>query len=141
MGEACLAAHKVWIKPEIPDGKPTVYGWCVRHPENFVLAPNTDIGFGTYIQAEYGVTIEEGVQIGSNCSIYSISTINNVKGSICLKKNCKIGSHSLIMPGVTVGENAVVGAFSYVDFNVLPNRTYIPQQRFKVKVEVGKDET
>ena len=35
-----------------------------------------------------------------------------------LKKNCKIGSHSKIMPGVTVGENAVVGAHSFVNRDV-----------------------
>lgn len=35
-----------------------------------------------------------------------------------LGKNCRIGTHSAIMPGVTVGENAVVGAFSFVNKDV-----------------------
>ena len=35
-----------------------------------------------------------------------------------LKKNCKAGSHSTIMPGVTVGENSVVGAHSFVNRDV-----------------------
>ena len=38
-----------------------------------------------------------------------------------LKKNCKIGSHSVIMPGVTVGENSLVGAFSFVNKDIPAN--------------------
>ncbi len=38
-----------------------------------------------------------------------------------MKKNCRIGSHSVVMPGVTVGENAVVGAFSFVDRDIPAN--------------------
>jgi acetyltransferase-like isoleucine patch superfamily enzyme len=37
---------------------------------------------------------------------------------VVLKKNCRIGTHSVIMPGVTVGEDAVVGAFSFVNQDV-----------------------
>ena len=35
-------------------------------------------------------------------------------GKIHLCKNCAIGTGSLIMPGVTVGEGAIVGAGSLV---------------------------
>ncbi|PIP46057.1 MAG: acetyltransferase, partial [Deltaproteobacteria bacterium CG23_combo_of_CG06-09_8_20_14_all_51_20] len=31
-------------------------------------------------------------------------------GQVLIKRNARIGSHTVIMPGVTVGENAVVGA-------------------------------
>jgi len=61
------------------------------------------------------------VQIGSHCAIYSISTIDNKEGTVILKKNCKIGSHSVIMPGVTVGENSIVGAFSFVNTDIPAN--------------------
>ena len=40
---------------------------------------------------------------------------------ITLKKNYKIGIHSLIIPGVTIGENAVIGAFSFVNRDVPDN--------------------
>jgi acetyltransferase-like isoleucine patch superfamily enzyme len=43
------------------------------------------------------------------------------KAPVVLKKNCKIGSHSLIMPGVTVGENSIVGAFSFVNEDIPDN--------------------
>ncbi len=107
-----------WRYPEIEDGKPTKYNWIVQHVQNFHLGFKTDIGAFTYINAKYGVTIEDFVQIGSHCSIYSISTIDDKQGEVLLKKNCRLGSHSVVMPGVTIGENAVVGAFSFVNADI-----------------------
>jgi len=112
---------KDWNFPEINEGELTSYNWLVQHKDNLVLGYKTDIGAFTYINAKNGVVIEDFVQIGSHCSIYSVSTIDSREGKVILKKNCKIGTHSVIMPGVTIGENAVVGAFSFVTKNVPPN--------------------
>jgi len=110
-----------WTYPEIEEGKPTKYNWLVQNKDGLKLGYKTDIGAFTYINAKYGVIIEDYVQIGSHCSIYSISTIDDKKGTVTLKKNCKIGSHSVILPGVTVGENAIVGAMSLVNKDIPPN--------------------
>lgn len=109
---------KTWEAPEIKEGLPTRYHWVVQHKDNFTLGYMTDIGAFTYINAQYQVIVEDFVQIGSHCSIYSISTIDNKKGQVRLKKNCKIGTHSVVMPGVTIGENAIVGAFSFVTLDI-----------------------
>ena len=93
----------------------------MQYPENLKLGKYTDIGAFTYINAKYGVVIEDYVQIGSHCSIYSISTIDNKKGKVVIRKNARIGSHSVVMPGVKIGENAIVGAFSFVNKNIPPN--------------------
>lgn len=102
-------------------GKPTKYNWTVLYPDGFKLWKNTDIGAYTLIVAKHGVEIEEDVQIGSHCSLYSYSTIDNKTGKVVLKKNCRIGTHSSIMPGVTVGENTIVGAHSFVNRSLPPN--------------------
>lgn len=107
-----------WKAPEIEEGKPTKYNWLVQNLCNFQLGYKTDIGAFSYINAKYGVTIADFVQIGSHCSIYSVSTIDQKQGPVLLKKNCRIGSHSIVMPGVTIGENAVVGAFSFVNRDI-----------------------
>lgn len=112
---------KNWKFPGIEDGKLTKYNWLVQNKKGLKLGQKTDIGAFTYINAKNGVVIEDLVQIGSYCSIYSASTIDKKKGKVVLKKNCKIGSHSVIMPGVTVGENSVVGAFSFVNKDVPDN--------------------
>ena len=31
-----------------------------------------------------------------------------------LKENCKVGSHSTVLPGVTIGKNSIIGANSLV---------------------------
>jgi acetyltransferase-like isoleucine patch superfamily enzyme len=110
-----------WEYPKIEEGKLTKYNWMVQHKDKLRLGYKTDIGAFTYINAKNGVLIEDYVQIGSHCAIYSVSTIDNKEGPVTLKKNCKIGSHSVIMPGVTVGENSVIGAFSFVSDDIPAN--------------------
>jgi len=110
-----------WKQPEIEEGKPTKYNWVVQNIDGFKLGFKTDIGAFTYINAQNGVTIEDNVQIGSHCSIYSVSTIDNTSGEVVLENNCKLGSHSTVLPGVTIGENSIIGAHSLVKSNILPN--------------------
>ena len=110
-----------WDYPEIIDGEPTKYHWIVKGTQNFKLGYKTDIGAFTYINAKYGVKIDDFVQIGSHCSLYSVSTIDNKHGKILLKKGCRIGTHSVIMPGITVGENSIIGAFSFVNTDIPAN--------------------
>jgi acetyltransferase-like isoleucine patch superfamily enzyme len=109
-----------WKYPVIEDGKPTKYNWVVQNLDGFKLGFKTDIGAFSYINAKRGVTIEDEVQIGSHCSIYSISTIDDKAGEVVLKENCKIGSHSTILPGVTIGINSIIGAHSLVNMDI-PN--------------------
>jgi acetyltransferase-like isoleucine patch superfamily enzyme len=112
---------KNWRFPKIVDRKLSKYNWMIQYKEGLKLGKKTDIGAFTYINAKYGVVIGDNVEIGSHCSIYSMSTIDNKTGKVVLGKNCRIGSHSVVMPGVTVGENAIVGAFSFVNKDITAN--------------------
>ncbi len=103
-----------WQPPEIIDGQPTKYNWIVQNKVGLQLGRRTDIGAFTYINAKHGVTIEDEVQIGSHCSIYSVSTIDGKNAPVILRRNCRIGTHSSVMPGVTIGENTIIGAHSLV---------------------------
>lgn len=111
---------KNWQYPEIKDGVPTKYHWLVQNSAGLELGYKTDIGAYTYINAKFGIILEDKVQIGSHCSLYSVSTIDNKQGKIILKENCKIGSHSTVMPGVTIGKNSIIGAHSLV-ISDIPN--------------------
>lgn len=128
-----------WKHPEINEGELTKYNWLVQHKENLQLGNKTDIGAFTYINAKSGVAVEDFVQIGSHCSIYSVSTIDEKEGPVVLKKNCKIGSHSVIMPGVTIGENSIIGAFSFVNKDI-PSNVIAFGVPAKVKRKVRVDE-
>ena len=122
-----------WVIPEINHGKLTKYNYIVQYPDSLKLGKNFDIGTFTYINAKFGVTIEDNVQIGSHCSVYSHSTIDEKQGSVILKKNCRIGTHSTIMPGVTIGKNSVVAAYSFVTCDIPENELWagIPSAKIK----------
>ena len=110
-----------WQYPQIEESKLTKYHWVVQNLDGLKIGNKTDIGAFTYINAKYGVVIEDFVQIGSHCSLYSVSTIDNKQGKIVLRENCKIGSHSTIMPNVTIGKNSIIGAHSLVLFDIPDN--------------------
>lgn len=114
-----------WKLPIITHSKLTKYNYIVQYPENLKLGKNFDIGTFTYINCKNGVEIRDGVQIGSHCAIYSHSTIDGKQGKVVLQKNCKIGTHSTIMPGVTIGENSIIGAYSFVKKNVPKNQLWV----------------
>lgn len=125
--------NKTWEKPLIEDGKLTEFNYIVQYSENLKLGKNFDIGTFTYINAQFDVEISDYVQIGSHCSIYSNSTIDSKKGKVILKKYCKIGTHSTIMPNVIVGENSIIAAYSFVTKNIPDNELWggIPAQLIK----------
>ena len=128
-----------WTPPTIEHGKLTRWNWVVQYPDGFELGERTDIGAFTYINARYGVELEPEVQIGSHCSIYSHSTIDGKTEKVTLKRNARIGSHSVVMPGVTVGENSIVGAFSFVNRDIPPNVIAVGQPA-KVLRDLRPDE-
>lgn len=75
-----------------------------------------------------GITIEDDVQIGPKVNIItenhpvdpSQRKMLNLK-SVLVKKNAWIGAAATILPGVTIGENAIVAAGAVVHKNVAAN--------------------
>jgi serine acetyltransferase len=128
-----------WQPPEIEERKLNKYNWLVLHKEKLQLGKNTDIGAFTLLDASEGIIIEEGVKIGSHCSIYSRTDIDKKAGIVTIKKNAGIGSHSVIMPNITIGENAIVGAMSFVNKNIPANEVWVGcPARFLKKREYSK---
>ena len=116
---------KTWTKPTYDENGMTQWYWRVIGIENFKLGERVEIGSFTIIDAKEGITIEDNVKIGWSCSIFSVSTIDNKNGKIILKKGCKIGANSVIMPGIIVGENATVGANSLVNKSIPANEVWV----------------
>jgi len=116
-----MARFNKWQAPKIIEGKLNKYYWLVQNIKGFKLGKNTDIGAFTYINALNKVTIEDNAQIGSHCSIYSTSTIDHKNGPVMIKTGACVGSHSTVMPGVTIGENALCGAHSFINKDIPAN--------------------
>lgn len=103
-----------WKFPRFRKDGMTKWGWKCQYHNKLKVGKYTDIGAFSYLNAKYGIELQDSVQIGSHSSLYSVSTIDNKKGKILIKKNACIGSHCVVMPGVKIGENSVIGAFSFV---------------------------
>jgi len=128
--------EKIWEEPMFGEKGLTQWYWRVLHPENFELENNVQIGSFTVIDATEGVKIEDNVKIGFGCNILSYSSIDKKGGRVLLKRNCKIGSNTVIMPGVTVGENTIVGASSLVNREIPSNEVWVGcPVRYLKKVE------
>lgn len=115
---------------EIGDG--SKIGAFVEIQKNARIGKNVKVSSHTFICE--GVTIEDDVFIGHNVSFindkYPHSTSEN--GSLQteadwavvpthVKKGASIGTSSTILCGVSIGENAIVGAGSVVTKDVPPN--------------------
>lgn len=111
----------------------TKWYWRVINVKKFQLGERVEIGSFTIIDAKEGVIIEDDVKIGWGCSIFSYSSIDNKKGKIILKKGCKVGANSVVMPGIKIGENSTVGANSLVNQNIPPNQTWVGSPVKKLK--------
>jgi acetyltransferase-like isoleucine patch superfamily enzyme len=98
------------------------------------IGKNVKVSTHTFICE--GVSIEDDVFIGHNVSFindkYPRST--NAEGSLqteadwkvvptVVKKGASIGTSATILCGVTIGENAIIGAGSVVTKNIPPNVT------------------
>ena len=111
-----------WEYPKFHTNNITKWHWVATYRENLKLGKNTDIGAFCFLQCEFGLTIEDEVQIGGGVFIYTKDTIGNNNGPVTLLKNCKIGANSVVMPNVLIGRNAIIGACSFVKAGtVVPN--------------------
>ena len=104
----------------------------IMPPLNVVRAKNVKIGKNVVIMNNClmmsvgGITIEDDVLVAANSQLISnnhdlqehqIITCKPVH----LKRNCWIGAGATILPGVTIGQNSVVGAGSVVTKDVPDN--------------------
>ncbi|MDE1848533.1 MAG: acyltransferase [Nanoarchaeota archaeon] len=110
-----------WKRPEIQHGVLTAYNFLVHYPEGLDLGNYVDISQFVYIQARGGVRIEDNVEIGPFTAILSESTIDSKLGRIIIGEGACIGTHSTIMPGIKIGKNSVIGAYSFVTRDIPDN--------------------
>ena len=113
-----------------------------------------DVFIGEYVRVDLNhadlITIEDGVHIAADVRLlchkrdlsnYKPDDIYGMQpykyGKIHLCKNCAIGTGTIVMPGVTVGEGAVVGAGSLVTKDI-PAWTIAVGRPAKVLREITK---
>jgi acetyltransferase-like isoleucine patch superfamily enzyme len=93
-----------------------------------VVRPSTML----FADNDAGITIEDDVMMGCGVHVY----VNNhrfdnpdmpiidqgyyASKDVVLKKGCWLGANAIVLPGVTIGENSVVGAGSVVTKSIPP---------------------
>lgn len=100
----------------------------INYGKNLTIGKNVFINFDCTFLTLGGITIEDEVLIGPKVSLI---TENHplepqyrkglIGKSILLKRNSWIGANATILPGVTIGENAVVAAGAVVSKDVPDN--------------------
>ncbi len=86
-----------------------------------------------------GVHIDECTYVAFNARIMTHDRTRGLYVHTRIGKNCFIGGESLILPGVVIGDNCVVGAGSVVTRNV-PERSIVagnPAKIIQSDIEVG----
>ena len=96
--------------------------------ENISLGKNVFVNHACTFMDRGGITVGDNVLIGPKVNLITtghplnpaerLATISN---PICIKKGAWIGAGATILPGVTVGENAVVAAGAVVSKDVPDN--------------------
>lgn len=95
--------------------------------KNITIGKNVFINSGCHFQDWGGITIGDDTLIGS---YVVFATINheknpygrgNIPSPIAIGKRVWIGSHATILPGVTIGDNAIVAAGAVVAKDVPEN--------------------
>ena len=127
-----LCKNKFYHFEETAAFRPGAYAICcskISIGKNVVIRPGTMLFADTRPNGAT-ITIEDDVLMGSgihiyvsnhkfddpNCSIIEQGYYNSKP--VLLKKGCWIGANTIILPGVTIGRNVVIGAGSVVTKDV-----------------------
>ena len=104
---------------------PPFYTDCGK---NIHVGKGVFINAGCHFQDQGGITLGDGTQIGHNVVLATLnhglrpedrSTV--IPSPIVIGKNVWVGANATILPGVTIGDNAVVAAGAVVSKDVPAN--------------------
>lgn len=111
--------------------------FCIINPKlleifsSFKVGDRVFINTGLTLMAHAPIEIEDEVMIAPNVSLLAVghdpdlsgieARESMVFGKILIKSGVWIGAGSILLPGVTIGENSVIGAGSIVTKDIPPN--------------------
>lgn len=102
-------------------GRITVY-----YPENIFVGSHTSLNEGVELNARGGIEIGDYVHISSGTTMHSGKLNYKNTGEdrkhqtekIVIENGVWVGSGAIILPGITIGQNSVVGAGAVVTKNI-----------------------
>jgi len=136
LGDEVFIGHGSMIRSGVIIGNRSVIGHLV------VIEKDTLIGDDVTIQSQCHITalarVEDCVFMGPKAMLINTNKISHgrfyeakLEGPH-IKYGARIGSGSIIMPGVTIGRNAVIGAGSIVTKNVPDEQIWFGKQTITI---------
>lgn len=98
----------------------------VRHPANIRIGPGSIVGHRAILDGRHGITIGRNVNFSTGVWIWTVQhdpsspTFDDVGGPVVIGDHAWISCRTVILPGVTIGEGAVVAAGAVVTKDVAP---------------------
>jgi len=95
-------------------------------PESIEIGAYCTIGDSAFLDGRSGLTIGDSVNLGSHVSIYTRQHdvddpwFAEVGAPVRIEDHAWVSSHAIVLPGVTIGEGAVVAAGAVVTKDVPP---------------------
>lgn len=116
--------HRIF--PEMGEGSRVSAPLTAVRPHMVKIGRNVVVMPGCLMMSAGGITIDDGALIAANVQLISNNHDLYQRQIITCRpvhigKNAWIGAGATILPGVTVGDNAVVGAASVVTKDVAPD--------------------
>ena len=104
--------------------------WTFREPHKIIIGDNVHIGNNAFFAGEGGIIIGDNTHISRNVTVYTsnhdylgdaLPYDNKKKYSpVIIEQNVWIGMNVSIIPGVTIGEGAIIGIGTVVNRNIEP---------------------
>ena len=108
------------------------------------LGKNVFANHGLTVMSAGGIVIEDGVMMGPEVALLTVNHEPDdirviMTGAIRLCKNAWIGARATILPGVTVGEGAIVASGAVVSKDVPPHAVVggVPAKIIKIRETKG----
>ena len=89
-----------------------------------------NVGPGLVLAHPYGITVNGGVKIGKDCTLFKGSTIGSVRGGKnagvpCLGDRVVVCCNAMVCGNIIIGNDVLIAAGAYVNFDVPDNSVVI----------------
>jgi maltose O-acetyltransferase len=135
--------YKYFLRVKIGKNS-SIHRGCQIRWGKIVIGDNVIIGENALLDGRVGLYIGNNVNFSSNVSVYSLQhdynspTFEAVGEAVYIKDNAWISCNTVILPGVTVNEGAVVAAMCLVNKDV-PEYTVVGGVPFKIINKRNRD--
>lgn len=97
--------------------------WRIREKKGLEISPRAQIGPGFYLGHPFGISINPEAKIGANCNVHRGVTIGQEnrgkrKGAPRVGNSVWIGVNSVIVGGITIGDDVLIAPNSYINFDI-----------------------